>query len=468
MNQYSQLDHILRKIMSDWSIPGLEVSIVENGEITYLRGFGLQSLLTHAPITTESVFCIASVSKCFVACAIMQLVEQGKLQLDTPLVHYLPDFRLDDERFIQITLRQMLSHTSGMPDMDELEYNELLAHPEYDEAALERYVHSLAGRKMIAAPGERFAYSNIAYNVLGHLIARTSGRTFEDHMKENILRPAGMTESTFYFPEVDRDRLAVPHLRIPTMSVHPIYPYNRVDAPASFLHATLMDMCRWAITCMQDVDFKRGQLLSPASYDLMWSPVAEWGYPPLYEHTGLGWTLGHYDGMKTVSHGGMGLGWGHFLVLLPEKKCATVILCNAESSARSRIVRAALNIIMDKEPSVGPVSWIVPISQAFEEGGPQAAHTRYHEIKDSPEYYFDGGELVNLAIQLCSAQKIDLAIDVLEFNLQVYPQHLDSLLFLAKLFLQKGQSSRAITAIQSVPEIDPNNVNAKWMLQGNA
>ncbi len=468
MNKYSQLTSVLQKIMSGWRIPGLAVGIVENGEIVYAQGFGVQSLETCVPITTNSIFCVASIAKCFVACAIMQLVEQGKLQLDTPLVHYLPDCHLDDERFTQITLRQMLSHTSGMPDMDELEYNELLAHPEYDDTALDRYVHSLAGRKMIAAPGERFAYSNIAYNILGYLIARTSGKTFENHMKEYILRPAGMTESTFYFPEVDRDRLAVPHLLIPNMSVHPIYPYHRADAPASFLHATLMDMCRWAITCLQDVEFKRQAILSPASYDLMWSPVAEWGYPPLYEHTGLGWTLGHYDGTKTVSHGGMGMGWAHFLVLLPEKKCATVILCNAESSARSRIVRAALNIILDKEPNVGPVSWIVPISQAFEEGGSQAAQIRYHEIKDSPEYYVDEGELVNLAIQLCSAQKIELAIDVLEFNLEIYPQHLDSLLFLAKLFLQKGQSSRAITIIQSVLEVDPNNVNAKLMLQGNA
>jgi hypothetical protein len=210
---------------------------------------------------------------------------------------------------------------------------------------------------------------------------------------------------------------------------------------------------------------KGGHILSPASYDLMWSPVAEWGYPPLYEHTGLGWTLGHYGGLRTVSHGGMGLGWAHFLVLLPEKESGVVILCNAESSARSRIVRAALDIILDKEPRVGPVSWMVPVSQAFADRGSAAAHTRYDQIKDSPEYYFDGDELVNLAIQLCSAQRSDLAIDILEFNLEVFPQHLDSLLFLAKLFFQKNQRSRAIATIQSVLAIDPNHVSAKLMLQ---
>jgi CubicO group peptidase (beta-lactamase class C family) len=363
----------------------------------------------------------------------MQLVEQGKLQLDTPLVHYLPDFRLDDERYTRITLRQMLSHTSGMTDMDESEYDELIAHPEYDEGALERYVYSLVSRKMIAAPGERFAYSNIAYNVLGYLLTRISGKTFEDHMRDHILRPAGMTNSTFLFPKVDRACLAVPHLRIPTMNVHPNYPYHRADAPASFLHATITDMCHWAITCLNGAKAQKGQILSPASYDLMWSPVAEWGFPPLYEHTGLGWTLGHYEGQKTVSHGGMGMGWTDFLILLPEKNCGAVILCNEESWARSRTVYAVLHSMLGMEPVAGSVSWMVPISQAFAEGGTQAAHARYPEIKDNPKYFFDGDELVNLAIQCRSAKKFDLAIDVLEFNIQVFPEHRDTMTLLAKL-----------------------------------
>ena len=129
MNPYARLDFVLGEIITRWGVPGLGVGIVENGEIVYARGFGVQSLETQAPVTPDSIFCLASIAKCFVASGIMQLVEQGRLELDAPLIQYLPYFRLDDERYKQITLRQVLSHTSGMPDMDENEYDDLVAHP---------------------------------------------------------------------------------------------------------------------------------------------------------------------------------------------------------------------------------------------------------------------------------------------------------------------------------------------------
>lgn len=469
MDKYSQLESVLKKIMSSWGIPGLGVGIVENGEIVYARGFGVQSLETGVPVTANSIFCIASVSKCFVARAIIQLAEGGKLQLDVPLVEFLPDFRLDDERFDQTTLRQMLSHTSGMPDMDESEYDEMVARPECDEGALERYVCALVDRKMIASPGERFAYSkiayNIAYNVLGYLIARTSRQGFEDYMIEHILRPAGMSESTFFFPDVPRERLAVPHLRAPTMIVNPVYPYHRADAPASFLHSTMIDMCHWAITCVNGGTFDGQHILSLVSYDLMWTPVAEWGFPPLYEHTGLGWTLGHFNGVKTVSHGGGGFGWTDFLVMLPEKNCGAIILCNEQSSARGRTIRAVLHCMLDKEPFINTVSWMVPIERALEEGGRIAAFTRYNEIKDSAEFVFDEDDLVSLAHQLCSSKKYNMAIDVLELNLHTFPEHIDSLFLLAQLCIQKGDEARAESLIRKVLAISPNNTSATSLLR---
>ncbi len=464
MNLYAQLDSVLEQIMDRWNIPGLGVGIAQDGEVIYARGFGVQSLDTGVPVTPDSIFCVASITKCFVATAIMQLVEQGRLQLDTPLVEYLPDFRLDDDRYRHITLRQVLSHTSGMPDMDEAEYDELVANPEYDEGAPERYVRALASRKMIAAPGERFAYSNIAYNVLGYLIATITGQTFEDTMQEQLLRPAGMPESTLFFPAVPRHRLAVPHLRVPGMIVNPIYPYHRADAPASFLHSTVVDMCQWAITCLDGGAHNGNHILSPVGFEHMWKPVAEWGFPPLYEHCGLGWTLGHFDGVKTVSHGGMGFGWTDFLALLPEKKSGMVVLCNEESSARSRTIRAVLHVMLDKEPIVNTVSWMIPISQALHTGGIRAAYACYKEIKDSSEYFFDADELLNLTYQMMCVKKIDLAIEVLGLNLHVFPEHLDSYLFLAKIHLQKNDHARAEASLRRALAIQPDRADVLDML----
>jgi len=456
MIEIAKLDTVLEEIISRWGVPGLGVGIVQEGQIIYTRCFGVQSLDTRAPVTQDSIFCIASIAKCFVASAVMQLVEQGKIDLDAPLAGYLPYFRLDDPRYKEMTIRQVLSHTSGMPDMDESEYDELVAHPEMDEGAPERYVRSLSHLKMVAAPGERFFYSNIAYNVLGDLIAKLSGQTFEDYMKEHILQPAGMPDSTFFYPDVFQDRLAVPHLRTPEMIVNPIYPYHRADAPASFLHTTVVEMCHWGITCLNRGVFAGQRILSPASCDLMWTPVVDRGSPPFYESHGLGWVLGHFDGLKTVSHGGGGFGWTDFFFLLPEVNQAAVILVNEESSARSRFIRAVIHAMLGKEPVAGTVSWMIPISKALQEGGIQAAYARYAEIKDSPQYFFDEYELVSLVYQLMSVKKFDLAIEVLKLNLQAFPQGAETYHLLGKLYLQKGETQQAEDMFQQEQRWTPN------------
>ena len=463
----NELDAVLEEIIARWGIPGLGVGIFQEGEIIYVRGFGVQSLETGTPVTPDTIFCIASITKCFVASAVMQLAERGKVHLDAPLIQYLPYFKLDDERYLQITLRQMLSHTSGMPDTDESEYDVLVAHPEYDDGAAERYVRGLSNRKMVAGPGERFSYSNIAYNVLGDMITKVSGQTFEAYMKEHILLPAGMPDSTLFFPEVNRDRLAVPHLRTPEMTVNPIYPYHRADAPASFLHSTIVDMCHWCITCLNGGVYNDQRILTPASFEMMWTPVSRWGYPPFYEDTGLGWTLGHYDGVKTVSHGGMGFGWTDFLTLLPEKKRGAIILCNEESWARSRTIQAVIRAMLDQEPLAGAVSWMVPIIQALSEGGIQAAYDRYAELKQSRSdaYSFDEDDLFNLVYQLMSVKKFDVAIDVLGLNLHAFPEHVDSHLMLAKLYLQKGERAQAEAALQKALAIETNNETGIELLE---
>ena len=470
MGHFAQLDTVLQEIASRWGVPGMGVGIVQGGEVVYARGFGVQSLETGAPVTPDSLFCVASITKCFVATAVMQLVEQGRLDLDRPLVQYLPDFRLDDERCQQITIRQVLSHTSGMPDMDEAEYDELVAHPEFDEGAAARYVRALSSRKMIAAPGERFAYSNIAYNVLGYLITSVTGQVFEEYMQEHILRPAGMPESTLFFSDALLDRLAVPHLRVPEMIPNPIYPYHRADAPASFLHSSVTEMCHWAITSLKrgigipGASTRGSRILTPGSYEQMWTPAAQRGAPPFREEMGLGWTLGHFEGARTVGHGGGGFGWTCFLALLPEIDSAAVVLCNEESSAHDLALQAALCTLLGKEPQAGQVSWMIPIAEALKTGGIQAAYACYEEIKDNPDYFIDTGELISLYYQLMSLKKFDLAIDLLELDLHAFPESLGLYIYLAKVHLQKGSRAQAEAVLRRALAIHPDRVDVLEML----
>lgn len=458
-----ELDRVLQQIIERWGIPGLAVGLVQGGDIVYARGFGVQSLLTRAPVTLDSIFCVASITKCFVAAAIMQLVEGKQIDLVAPLVQYLPYFQMDDERYRQITVRQMLSHTSGMPDLDEAEYDELVNHPEWDDDAAERFVRGLKKRKLVADPGERLSYSNIAYNVLGDLLAKITGQTFERAMREQLLISAGMPNSTYLLDEVPHDRLAVPHLRAPEMVVNPIYPYHRADAPASFLHSTVLDMCHWGITCL------KRDLLTPPSYDQMWTPVADWNTPrpSMYEQVGLGWTLGHYKGERTISHGGMGFGWSDFFLLLPEKNCAAVVLSVEESQARTRLVHAAADTLLGCKPQAGAVSWMVPISQALVEGGIQAAYARYEGIKasDGDEYSFDEEDMIGLVYQLQSLKKSRRAIEILELNIHAFPEQMESYTRLAGIHLQKGDPAHAEKYLVKALTIQPDHVPTVKMLE---
>jgi CubicO group peptidase (beta-lactamase class C family) len=135
---------------------------------------------------------MASITKPFVGTAIMQLVERGVVDLDAPVVKYLPYFRLADDRCNSITVRQMVTHTSGMPDVDDYEWDK----PQYDEGALGRYVRSLTNQKLLFVPGERVQYSNMAFEILGDLVAKASGESFDDYVHRHILAPLKMTDST--------------------------------------------------------------------------------------------------------------------------------------------------------------------------------------------------------------------------------------------------------------------------------
>lgn len=432
MDHEALLDRVLAEIVRGWEIPGLSVGILSADRAEYIRCFGVQDIDTGTPVDRDTVFCVSSVSKCFVATAAMQLAERGRLDLDAPILRVLPDFSMDDSRYGQMTVRHLMCHMSGLPDMDEDEYETFLSAPEDDPDALRRYVADLRTQKLAAAPGETFVYSNIGTNVLGHVVAVASGMPFEDYMRENILLPSGMRGSTFRFPDVDRARLAVPHILTPALSVRPAYPYHRADAPASFLHSTMPDMLNWCRACMNIQADGGQQILSGAGYRKMWEPTVAWGYPPLYESMGLGWTLGHYRGAPTVSHGGMGMGWADFLAILPDQKCAAVLMCNAETPARSRIIRALLDALLGLEPMPGTVSWVVPLSRAYADGGMRAVQETYDAIRSDSRYSQDPDDLVNLGYQLRSAGNGTALKEILAFNLRIYPDHAETLRMLRR------------------------------------
>jgi CubicO group peptidase (beta-lactamase class C family) len=204
----TELEPKIKEEVQKGRLPGFAIGVVKNGKLIYAKGFGVAKLGGTTAITSKSLFHMASVTKTFVATAVMQLSEKGKIDLDAPVIRYLPYFKLNDERYRTITIRQMLSHTSGIPDTVNYNWDK----PEYDAGALERFVRSIADQKLVFAPGEKFAYSNTAYEMLGDVIAKVSGESFEDYVQHKILTPLGMKDSTLLVREANPQLLTSPHI----------------------------------------------------------------------------------------------------------------------------------------------------------------------------------------------------------------------------------------------------------------
>src|SRR5688500_15580492 len=180
-----KLQPLIEQVIESFGLAGLAIGIVKDETLVYAQGSGVRNLNTREPVTPRSLFHMASVSKPFVATAIMQLVEQGLIELQAPVITYLPYFKLNDSRYTNCTVQQMLSHTAGMPDVDEYYWYKR----EYDEGALDRFVRSLSDMELLSVPGEKFKYSNAAFEVLGDLVAKVSRQPFEVYVKTHILDP---------------------------------------------------------------------------------------------------------------------------------------------------------------------------------------------------------------------------------------------------------------------------------------
>jgi CubicO group peptidase (beta-lactamase class C family) len=255
----------------------------------------------------------------------MQLVEQGKVNLDEPVIKHLPYFRLKDSRYKEITVRQMVTHTSGMPDVTNYHWDQ----PEYDDGALERYVRSLDDQSLLWAPGKEFRYSNMAFEVLGDLVGKVSGKSFDDYVDENVLKPVRMKSSTLLYRKADQAKLATGYT-LNKGSVVPVahYPYNRAHTPSSNLHSNVTDMARWILVNLNRGELDGRRILKSSTYDVLWKYAAP--VPRPNWHVGISWFLAESGGEEIVMHNGGDDGFTTALAFAPARKAGVVMMANCD------------------------------------------------------------------------------------------------------------------------------------------
>lgn len=397
-SEFEGLTATLERAVNTYGLPGLAVGVVKNNAISYAKGFGYANVDTKRPITPSTVFHAASISKTLVATAVMQLYEQGELDIESHLTEYLPYFEMADERYHQVTIKHMLTHTSGLPDVEDYEWN----NPQYDEGALERYVRSLASQPMIGDPGAGWAYSNMAFDVLGDVIAKVSETSFEKYEQTNVIEPAGMVASTFIKHPDTPDDWASPHLTNLSPRVWDGFPYNRIHAPSSTLHCSIVDLCRWALINLNQGTSQFGQVLEASTYPMLLGHHVDIGNGRGLFHNGgyqaLGWAIGNYRGEEIYGHAGSDVGFVSMLILIPNRSMAVALLVNMNYYFAWDITSMILDSVlgMDSQQFTPPAA--AQALRTLDVSGLDAALTLWNSLKDDhpDEYDFSPEHLVTV------------------------------------------------------------------------
>lgn len=452
-----KLHNYIHQFIGANEIPGLSAAVVQEGRVLLAEGYGVRSIDNSKPVTSTSLFHMASVSKPFSATAIMQLVEKGKMDLDARLVQYLPYFTMDDERLAVITIRQMLSHISGMPDVQDYEWG----NPYTEDDALERYARSLSSSKLLSEPGTAFAYSNIAFELLGAVIAKVSGMTFEEYMRRNIFKPLKMKTSTFLRSEVPDDLAMTPHKHLYANLALPYYPYNRAHAPSSTFHTGADEACRWMLANLNRGALDGVRILQDASYDLLWKP-----YFPLEDgrQIGLSWFLDELHGFRTVAHGGSDDGFRSMIMLVPEQALGVTVMSNVNGAPMKELATALAEIGLGFNPEIPRPSVYFPVIKAYLEEGFDVALDCIHSLRGNDAYQISVDRFIGAVDQLFD-QSSTQTTDVIKLGLSVDPKSAPLHAILAMEYARRDEHAKAKTSLDQALALDADDIYVRYVRQ---
>ena len=332
------LDSEIGDYLEESNIPGALVAVASRGEIIHLQTYGMANVELAVPVSENSVFEIGSISKQFVAAAVMLLVEEGKLGLDDAIHRYLPDL---PGEWLGVTVRQLLTHTSGIPDYEEIGSYDVYRFRLTPEEVI-RIAH---GRPMDFAPGTGSYYSNTGYFLASMIVERIEGQPLGRVLKSRIFDPLGMTQTGMADPESIIPHRAAGYWVNKTGDLINRNPTETSSTlGAGGLLSSAQDMAKW------DEALYGTGLLSDESKTAMWTSMIL----PNGEDTeyGFGWAVSPYQGLRSQSHRGQVAGFVASFSRFPDQEAAIIVFMNRYRVSSSRLHYAVLHTFM---PSLGPM-----------------------------------------------------------------------------------------------------------------
>lgn len=320
------LDETIPGLMQEFEVPGVSVALVEEGVVYAVRGYGVASRITRAPVEHDTGFRVGSISKPLTALGVMRLHEEGKLRLDAPAERYITRWRLPSSEFDPegVTIRRLLTHSAGLS----LDYVAPFGPAEELptlEAALSGATRGHGDVRVVAEPGSEVRYSGGGYMLIQLVIEEVTGRSFEEYMQEEVLKPLDMVNSTFSWTPAPGPSIATGH----DDSGREVPNYRYTGTAAAGLYSTAGDLARFTAAFVGRPF--GGPVLRPETVQLMTEPAAESSEEGIARGV---FFLDRRSGLTVVGHAGSDVGWNAKLLALPERHQGIVVLTNSDRGAR--------------------------------------------------------------------------------------------------------------------------------------
>ena len=442
--------------------------VYDGGKVVHEGAFGIGNIDPVDTLDINSQFRLASVSKQFTAMAIMQLKESGKLQYDQDIRDFIPELP-----YTGITIRQLLHHVSGLPDYELLLDQSWKTDLAYDDPA--RYtdgnpevIRMLVSKEppVLFTPGEQWKYSNTGYNLLGTIVARASGISFADYLKQHIFDPAGMSRTVVYDYVIGPD---------PTMPER-VYGYrvdwngkDRIASDSHFLnkgvgedgvYSTADDLLKWDRILYTD------KLVSKATLEEAFTPaVLNNGDTTEY---GFGWFIQRSPtGKRMVTHSGGWVGFSTYIVREIEEDKCLVLLTNNSTEYFWPIVEGMTAILYGKPHPLPPLSIREVLGKDVAENGVEHAIAQYHALKaqQPANIIFGEAELNMLGYQLLWAERTDDAVAMLKMTTEEYPNSANVYDSYGDALLAKGDTTEALVNFKKALAMDATLLPTKEKIE---
>jgi CubicO group peptidase (beta-lactamase class C family) len=450
--------------LAEFSIPGAAVAVIEDGRVIMARGFGMADAAQKVPVTSATLFNIGSTSKSVSAWGAMRLVDEGKIGLDDPVQRRLTRWHLPSSSFPAdgVTLRRLLSHTAGLSVSGYRGWGPDDVIPSL-EKSLSGDDNGAGALAIVATPGSSWSYSGGGYTLMQLLVEEVSGRRFADHMRDAVLRPLGMTDSSFALTPAVLGRASHAYDELGEATSTPRF----AEVAAAGMYSSIRDMACYALASIGGDHASK--VLKHASLDVMTTAA-----PATDGRWGLGYAIqgagnGFPDGVERVGHDGGNRGWQTFFWVSRSRRDGLVVLTNGSDgwNVSNQLVADWMEWKTGRRLPI-PKSIAASILHTMHTRGVAAALARYRQLKATAakEYIFNPGELNRTGYALLHRGRVEEAIQVWEFNAREYPGDWNVHDSLGDGYAAAGptRAKDAVASFRRSLELNPKNGHAREMI----